>query len=208
MPVMRHPWPFIMLTDMARARARALLNAIAGLFISLGISPNTLTVAGFVGICVIAAIIAAGYEAIGGLLIIVAGAFDAMDGTLARKTGKVTKFGAFLDSTLDRWADAVLFLAILYRFVQLGDQWSIYLTVVALIGSLLVSYTRARAEGLGASIKEGWFTRLERTVVLILGLILTAWFGPISMTVAVAILAVFANITAVQRVFAARRALQ
>ncbi|MGB8644095.1 MAG: CDP-alcohol phosphatidyltransferase family protein [Anaerolineae bacterium] len=196
-----------MLTDMARARARSLLNAVAQIFISLGISPNTLTVAGFIGVCLIAVVIAAGYEAWGGLLIILAGAFDAVDGTLARATNKVTKFGAFLDSTLDRWADAALFLAILYRFVQLGDPLSIYLTVVALIGSLLVSYTRARAEGLGASIKEGWFTRLERTIILILGLILTAWVGPVAMTVAVAILAVFANITAVQRVFAARRAL-
>ncbi len=196
-----------MLTNIARERARALLNAVAQVFISLGVSPNTLTVLGFVGICLIAIVIAAGYQAIGGVLIILAGAFDAVDGTLARATNKVTKFGAFLDSTLDRWADAVLFLAILYRFLVTGDQLSVLLTVVALIGSLLVSYTRARAEGLGTSIKEGWFTRLERTIVLILGLILTAFVGPIALTVAVGILAVFANITAVQRVFAARRVL-
>ncbi len=197
-----------MLTTLARERARALLDAIARLFISLGVSPNTLTVIGFFGVCVIAAVISAGYEALGGFLIILAGGFDAVDGTVARLTSQSTKFGAFLDSTLDRWADAVLFLAVLYRFVQHGDQLSILLTVVALIGSLLVSYTRARAEGLGASIKEGWFTRLERTIVLILGLVLTAWFGSITLTIAVGILAVFANITAIQRVFAARRALE
>lgn len=197
-----------MLTNLARERARALLNAVAQLFASLGISPNALTVFGLVGVFVIALVIAGGYEALGGLLIILAGAFDAVDGTLARQTGKVTKFGAFLDSTLDRWADSFLFLAILYRFLVLGDQVSVLLTVVALIGSLLVSYTRARAEGLGVSIKEGWFTRLERTIVLILGLVLTAIVGPIALTISVGILALFANITAVQRVLAARRVLE
>ncbi len=197
-----------MLTEMARARARTLLTAIAQFFSTLGISPNALTVAGFIGICLIAVVIAAGYEALGGVLIILAGAFDAVDGTLARVTGRVSKFGAFLDSTLDRWADGVLLFAIVIRGVQRHDDLMVYLAVLALIGSLLVSYTRARAEGLGASMKEGWFTRLERTIVLVAGLILTAWFGPLVLTLALAILAFFANFTAVQRVLAARRVLQ
>ncbi len=197
-----------MLTNLARARGRDLLNALAQLFISLGVSPNTLTVAGFFGMCLIAVVIAAGYEAVGGGLIILAGLFDAVDGTLARATGRVTKFGAFLDSTLDRWADGVLLFAITVRGVVYQNPLLIYLAVLALIGSLLVSYTRARAEGLGASVKEGWFTRFERMVVLVAGLVLTAWLGPIALTIAVAILAVFANITAVQRVLAARRALE
>ncbi len=197
-----------MLTDLARARARDLLNTIAQLFISLGISPNTLTVAGFFGMCLIAVVIGAGYEVLGGVLIILAGLFDAVDGTLARATGRVTKFGAFLDSTLDRWADGVLLFAIVFRAVARQDALAVYLAVLALIGSLLVSYTRARAEGLGASVKEGWFTRLERMIVLVAGLVLTAWFGPIALTIALAILAVFTNVTAVQRVLAARRALQ
>jgi CDP-diacylglycerol--glycerol-3-phosphate 3-phosphatidyltransferase len=196
-----------MITDLARARARGLLNAIARMLVGLGISPDMLTVAGFVGMCAIGIIIAAGFEAAGGVLIIVAGAFDALDGTLARLTGRVTKFGAFLDSTLDRWAESVLFLAIVYRSVSINDDFTAYLAVAALIGSLLVSYTRARAEGLGASIKGGWFTRLERMVVLVAGLILTAWLGQIALTIALAILAVFANLTAVQRILAARRAL-
>jgi CDP-diacylglycerol--glycerol-3-phosphate 3-phosphatidyltransferase len=196
-----------MITDLARARARGLLNAIARMLVGLGISPDMLTVAGFVGMCAIGIIIAAGFEAAGGVLIIVAGAFDALDGTLARLTGRVTKFGAFLDSTLDRWAESVLFLAIVYRSVSIQDDFTAYLAVAALIGSLLVSYTRARAEGLGASIKGGWFTRLERMVVLVAGLILTAWLGQIALTIALAILAVFANLTAVQRILAARRAL-
>ncbi len=197
-----------MLTELARSRARSLLAGIARVCVSLHISPNALTVAGFVAICLIALVIAAGYEALGGVLVIVAGAFDAVDGTLARETGKVSKFGAFLDSTLDRWADAVLFLAIIYRSLQQNSELTAYLAVIALIGSLLVSYTRARAEGLGASMKEGWFTRLERMIVLVAGLVLTAVFGPLALTVAVGVLAVFANLTAVQRVLAARRLLE
>ena len=196
-----------MLTELARSRAGALLNIIAKGFVALGVSPNALTVAGFVGICVVAIVIAAGYEAAGGALIIVVAAFDAVDGTLAWTTGRVTKFGAFLDSTLDRWSESVLFLAIVYYSVSRNDDVTAYLAVVALIGSMLVSYTRARAEGLGVSIKGGWFTRLERVVVLVAGLILTAWLGPIALTLALAILAVFTNLTAVQRVLAARRAL-
>ncbi len=196
-----------MLTEWVRARAVGLLNNFARLFVRLGISPNALTLAGFVGMCLIAVVIAAGYEAIGGVLIIFAGLFDAVDGALARLSGRVTKFGAFLDSALDRWAESALFLAIVFRGVALQDNLIVYLAVAALIGSLLVSYTRARAEGLGASIKEGWFTRFERMAVLIAGLILTAWLGPIILKIALAILAVFANLTAVQRVLAARRAL-
>ncbi len=197
-----------MLSEWVRARALGLLNSLARLFVRLGISPNALTLAGFIGMCLIALVIAAGHEAIGGVLIIFAGLFDGVDGALARLTGRVTKFGAFLDSTLDRWAESALFLAIVFRGVALQDNLTVYLAVAALIGSLLVSYTRARAEGLGASIKEGWFTRFERMAVLIAGLILTAWLGPIILTIALAILAVFANLTAVQRVLAARRALQ
>lgn len=197
-----------MLTDLVRARARDLLNALARFLAGLGLSPDALTIAGFVGICICAAVIAAGYEALGGLLIILSGFFDAVDGTLARVTGRVTKFGAFLDSTLDRWAEGALFFAVVVRSVERQDSAMTYLAVLALIGSLLVSYTRARAEGLGASVKEGWFTRFERFVVLVAGLVLTAWFGPPALTVALAVLAVLSNLTAVQRVLAARRALQ
>jgi CDP-diacylglycerol--glycerol-3-phosphate 3-phosphatidyltransferase len=196
-----------MLTEWVRARALGLLNSIARLFVRLRVSPNALTLAGFIGMCLIALVIAAGHEAVGGVLIIFAGLFDSVDGALARLSGRVTKFGAFLDSTLDRWAESALFLAIVFRGVELQDNLTVYLAVAALIGSLLVSYTRARAEGLGASIKEGWFTRFERMAVLIAGLILTAWLGPIILTIALAILAVFANLTAVQRVLAARRVL-
>jgi CDP-diacylglycerol--glycerol-3-phosphate 3-phosphatidyltransferase len=197
-----------MLTNMARARADAVLNRLARFFLDMGFSPNALTIAGFVGMCLIAVMIAAGYEAVGGVLIIVAGIFDAVDGALARLANRVTKFGAFLDSTLDRWAESLIFLAIVFRSASRHDDVTIYLAVIALFGSLLVSYTRARAEGLGATIKGGWLTRFERMVVLVAGLILTAWFGPIVLTIALAIIGIFANLTALQRLLAARQALR
>ncbi len=197
-----------MLTELARARARNLVNAVAQLFVTLGVSPNGLTIIGLLGVIVIAGVIAAGYEALGGVLLILAAAFDSVDGALARLTGRVTKFGAFLDSSLDRWAEGALFFGIALSAGQRQDMVMVYLAVLALIGSLMVSYTRARAEGLGANIKAGWFTRFERFIVLIAGLILTAWFGPPALTVALAVIALFANLTAVQRVLAARQMLQ
>jgi phosphatidylglycerophosphate synthase len=197
-----------MLTNLARARAGALLDQLAGFLLSIGLSPNILTVAGFLGMCLVAAVIAMGYEAAGGVLIVVAGILDAVDGALARLSGRVTKFGAFLDSTLDRWAESLLFLAIVFRSVSRHDDLTVYLAVIALFGSLLVSYTRARAEGLGASIKGGWLTRFERMAVLVAGLILTYWLGPLSLTIAVGLIAFFANLTALQRLLAARQALK
>lgn len=197
-----------MLTDFARKRATTFLNGVASRLHALGISPNMLTLAGFAATCIVAVVIAAGYEALGGILIIAAGSFDAVDGALARISGRVTKFGAFLDSTLDRWAESLLFLSIVYRAVIRQDDLTVYLAVTALIGSLLVSYTRARAEGLGASIKGGWLTRFERMIVLVAGLASTAWFGTIGLTIALAFIALFANFTALQRVFAARIALR
>lgn len=197
-----------MLTDLARTRTRALLERAAALFAALGVTPNALTIAGFFGIFLIGLLIVSGYEAVGGILIIFAGAFDAIDGTLARMTGRVTKFGSFLDSTLDRWADAWLYMAIVLRSVLIHDDLTICLAVLALIGSMMVSYARARGEGLGVSIKGGWFTRLERVVVLVAGLVLTAWIGRGALTIALAIIGVFANVTALQRVLAVRHALK
>ncbi len=189
-----------MLTEWARARARAFLNAVAVFFNRLGLTPNLLTVIGFLLVCVIALVIALGYEALGALLLIFGAGFDATDGALARLTQRVTKFGAFLDSTLDRYADGVLMLALVWRGIEYNNRWIIVLASVALLGALLVSYTRARAEAVGLQLKEGWFTRLERMIILILGLFGTLFFGPNALVVALALLAVLSNLTAVQRI--------
>ncbi|MBI4673464.1 MAG: CDP-alcohol phosphatidyltransferase family protein [Chloroflexi bacterium] len=196
-----------MLTEFARKSARDLLNAAAGFFHRIGLTPNILTVIGFLLVLLIALVIALGYEALGAVLLIFGAAFDATDGALARLTNRVTKFGGFFDSTLDRYADGVLMLALVWRGIEYNNRWLIVLAVVALIGAFLVSYTRARAEGLGLQLKEGWFTRLERMIVLILGLLSTLVLGQLGLVLAVAILAVLSNITAVQRILLTRQKL-
>lgn len=196
-----------MLTDFARKSARDLLNAIAVFFNRLGLTPNMLTVIGFVLVCVIAVVIAMGYEALGAVLLIFGAGFDATDGALARLTNRVTKFGGFFDSTLDRYADGVLMLALVYRGLEYNSRAIVLLAVAALIGSFLVSYTRARAEGIGLQLKEGWFTRLERMIVLVLGLLSTLFIGQNGLLIMLAILALLSNVTAVQRIWITKQKL-
>ena len=138
-----------------------------------------------------------------GLVVLLAGFFDILDGALARGTNRATRFGAVLDSTLDRLAEAVLFFGILGLFLFTGEQpflftsltqeWSVLLVFVTLLGSFLVSYIRARAEALGLSCPVGFFTRTERVIVLALGLLLN------QVTIALAIIALFSFITVSQR---------
>jgi CDP-diacylglycerol--glycerol-3-phosphate 3-phosphatidyltransferase len=116
-------------------------------------------------------------------------------------TNNVTSFGAFLDSTLDRWAEIVLYFALAWYFAGLGQTDAMMAAMAAMATSLMVSYTRARAEGIGVPLKEGLFTRFERLVVLIVGLIFNWIFW------ALVIIAVLAGITAVQRILATRRML-
>lgn len=189
-----------MLTNFARTQAKQLLDAVAMFFHRLGLTPNILTVIGLALVCVIAVVIAAGYEALGAVLLIFGAGFDATDGSLARLTNKVTKFGGFLDSSLDRYADGILMLALVWRGIETNNRWMILLAVVALIGMFLTSYTRARAEGIGLQLKEGWFTRLERMIVLVLGLLSTLIVGQIGLVVALGIIALLSNATAVQRI--------
>lgn len=190
-----------MLSSIVRRLAQSLLNSIAVRLNRLGVTPNALTLIGFLGMCVIGLLLANGQFALGGVLIILAGMFDALDGSLARLTNRVTKFGAFLDSTTDRYAEGVLFLGILAWYLPRGVTNVAYLVYLSLLGSLMVSYARARAEGIGVECKEGLLTRFERIALLVIGLLLTAVFGDTPILVVLAILAVFTNITAVQRMW-------
>ena len=176
-----------------RARTNALLAYVVRPLARAGISPNILTVVGFLAMVGVAWILSQGYEMLAGLLIIVVGLFDALDGALARSTGRSTTFGAFFDSTLDRFAEIALYLGLLYLYR--GETLATTLIYLTVTGSLMVSYARARAEGLGVECKVGLFTRLERLGVLALGLLLnrTLW--------ALVILAVLSNLTALQRMW-------
>jgi CDP-diacylglycerol--glycerol-3-phosphate 3-phosphatidyltransferase len=195
-----------LLSNLVRQRAQAFLNVIARGLGAMGLTPNMLTLIGFFAMCGIGVVLALGNFALGGALIVAAGIFDALDGTLARLTNRVTQFGAFLDSTTDRFAEGAVYFGIMYWYLQRGMTFVAYLIFFTLLGSLMVSYARARAEGIGVEMKEGLMTRFERIALLVIGLLLTAAFGDPPILIVLAILAVFTNVTAVQRMWLVYRA--
>ncbi len=159
------------------------------------ISPNALTLIGLVINLGAAYFVAIGHFLLGGGLILVSGLFDLLDGALARTVGRATKFGALLDSTADRASEAAIFCGLLFWASARGLDAAIVLTSAVLIGSFLISYIRARAEGLGMKCKVGLFTRAERVIVLAVGLLL----GQVH--IALWILVVFIYVTVLQRLF-------
>jgi CDP-diacylglycerol--glycerol-3-phosphate 3-phosphatidyltransferase len=187
------------------------LEAAARFFHRLGVTPNQLTLAGLVLQCIAATVIAAGYLRLAGILLVFFSVFDAFDGTLARMTGQSSRFGAFFDATVDRYAEAVvLFGLLIYYQGQPEATTQTLLVFAAVVGSLLVSYTRAKAESLDIPCKEGILTRAERVVLLVIGLVLGPWQPiaalPDALTVVLWLLAILSNLTAIQRVLLVRRA--
>jgi CDP-diacylglycerol--glycerol-3-phosphate 3-phosphatidyltransferase len=170
---------------------------VAGVLARTGLSPNILSWIGFVLALGAAALIITGHLLAAGFVVLVAGFFDIMDGALARHTKKVTPFGGILDSALDRLSEAAVLLAVLVLYAQEAAFTPIILACLALIGSLLVSYVRARAEGAGLECRVGIFTRGERVVVLALGLLLSHL--DYALVIALAIIVVFSFFTVVQR---------
>jgi CDP-diacylglycerol--glycerol-3-phosphate 3-phosphatidyltransferase len=191
-----------MLTDRVRQWSRGILDPIAELLAKTGVSPNVVTFIGFLLMVLVGVVISQGYLLAAGILLILAAVFDAFDGALARKLDRVTRFGAFFDSTLDRFSEGAVFLGILIYYQKQGASTEVILAYLAIIGSLMVSYTRARGEGLGISIRGGLLSRLERMVIVMIGLILS------QLTIALWILAPLTNFTAVQRIWLTWRALQ
>jgi len=184
-----------MVTKWARRWSEQLIAPLVRFLARIGLTPNALTWIGFVLTAAVAAVLAAGGTQIAGALLILTLGVDGLDGSLARLTGATSRFGAFLDSTLDRWAEVLIFGALAWRFAGAGQSNGILLAMAAMAASLLVSYTRARAEGVGLPIKEGLFTRLERLIVLIAGLIIN------QLEFALAIIALLAGFTAIQRIW-------
>src|SRR5438309_2277446 len=128
----------------------------------IGLTPNALTILGLILSIVAGVTLALGYMLLGGVLILISGLFDLMDGTLARHTKQASPFGAILDSTFDRFGEAACLLGLLVYYLPQGGAIEIVLIYVAIVGSLMVSYVKARAEGLGVSCNVGLFTRPER----------------------------------------------
>ncbi len=141
-----------------------------------------------------AVLIALGYLSWGGLVAGLMAPLDAVDGAMARLKGETSKFGAFLDSVIDRYDELFLFGGLIVYFYNEANFVGILLTFLAATGAVMVSYTRARAEGLGLDAKTGILTRIERSIVLIIGLLFSK---PIY---SVGIIAVLANVTAIQRI--------
>jgi CDP-diacylglycerol--glycerol-3-phosphate 3-phosphatidyltransferase len=163
-----------------------------------GVTANSLTIAGAILNAGVAATIAAGWFPASGLLLLAANSLDMLDGAVARTSGQASPFGAFLDSTLDRYAEIVVFVGLVAWYASQGNWHGEVLTVLALAGSLMVSYTRARAEGLGLHGEVGLLPRPARLVALAAGLVLEAALHG-ALEVIVAILALLTNLTALQR---------
>jgi CDP-diacylglycerol--glycerol-3-phosphate 3-phosphatidyltransferase len=186
--------------NLAELRANLALhitNPVIGILGKSGIKPDALTFTGLAINIGAAYVIATGHFPLGGILILVAGLFDLLDGALAKFAQKTTKFGAILDSTVDRISEAAIFCGLLVWYMP--GRSEIVLIFAVLIGSFLVSYIRARAEGLGLECKVGLFTRAERVIVLAVGLLVN------QVVIALWILAVFVYITVVQRLVYLRR---
>jgi CDP-diacylglycerol---glycerol-3-phosphate 3-phosphatidyltransferase len=181
-----------------KAWFRGRMLAVGGFVARTGISPNAISIITLGLNAIVAGIIAAGYLLPGGVLILLVGLLDSLDGAVARASGQATTFGAFLDSTLDRYAEAVLFLAIVYYYR--ADTTVVLLSFIALVGSVLVSYARARAEGLGLDCEVGWLARPERVFVLGIGLA-GAQYSLYALLIALSVLAFFTHVTAIQRIW-------
>jgi CDP-diacylglycerol--glycerol-3-phosphate 3-phosphatidyltransferase len=180
------------------------LEALRDRLVASRLTPNQISMTGFV-LNVIAAVLVWQHEFfIGGVVFIVGSICDTLDGGYSRMSGKGTPFGAFLDSTLDRIVEGIVLTAVAVTFTQREDELAVAAVVVAVMASLVVSYTRARAEALGVECKVGIADRLVRVVILSAGLVFAA-LG--ALEPAVYVLAALSSFTVVQRILHVRRQL-
>jgi CDP-diacylglycerol--glycerol-3-phosphate 3-phosphatidyltransferase len=187
------------LTDYLRLWFKWVLDPLGRFFNSLGITPMMMTMLGLIGNTVGAYFLARGELLLGGILVASMTPIDALDGTMARLRGEASDWGAYVDSVTDRYSELIIYGGLLYRFLITGDTLGGMLTFAAAAGSVLVSYVKARAEGLGYEARVGILTRAERYLVLAPALVFNQLYLGLS------ILAVFANITALQRIWYVRR---
>lgn len=189
------------LRERLQRRANALGDPVVRRLARSGVTPDTVTCVGLALSAGAAGFLAAGMLRTAGVVWLVGSALDLLDGALARHTGTVHRGGAFLDSSLDRIGEGLLLTAAVYHFSGEAMMLAAASSAYALLASLMVSYTRARAEGLGATCRTGLATRAERVILLGLGLVFEV------LAAAVAVLAVLATITTVQRLLHVRAVL-
>lgn len=186
-------------TDFLRRLFKGVLDSIAAFLNRLGIKPNMITAAGLAGNIAAGILIATGHLLWGGLIALLVGPLDALDGTMARLRNEDGDYGAFVDSVTDRYSEIALYGGLLVFFIETGTWQDALLVFFSVIGSIMVSYIRARAESLDYSAKIGLLTRVERYLVLIPGIIfgfprISLWF-----------LAILTNFTALQRFWHVRQ---
>ena len=172
-----------------------ILNSIVSLLAAFKVHPNVLTLIGLFINIFAAVLFGKGMFTWAGLVVLFAGIFDMVDGEVARRTGRVTRFGAFFDSVIDRYSDMVLFLGLVLWYAKMDKILYAALVVLSLIGSIMTSYTRARAESLIPSCKVGFLERPERIVLLIIGALSNR------MAAVLWVLAVLSNWAVAQRIF-------
>jgi CDP-diacylglycerol--glycerol-3-phosphate 3-phosphatidyltransferase len=185
-----------------KSAARGLLSPVVRLAIALHLTPNTITVIGL-GITIVAAIlVATGYLLIGAILLTAGSVLDAVDGALARATGGETAFGGFLDSTLDRAGEAILYIGVgTWIVLNVSDPvLPLVALMVAMAGSFLVSYSHARAQGIGLAADVGLAPRTERLILVIVGVFLAGLGVTVGLIGILVILAVLTIVTVIQRI--------
>ena len=212
---------FSFISNRHRERYLRITEPVGRLMVRWGVHPNVITVAGLLLSIVAGLVYATGSFFWGAWVLALAGACDTLDGQLAREAGKESRFGAFLDSTLDRYGEVAVFLGLAWWFSggaafkgggtsgEGASPWAVVFIVLAVAGSLMVIYSRARAEGLGVECKAGFMQRPERIVVLIIGSLLGGLplIGLFIMKLTLFSLAVLANVTAIQRIVHVRNQL-
>ena len=196
---------------MNRASAREMISSyverpVAGALAKIGVSPNMVTMAGLVGAGISAWLLSEGMLWAGGVVMLFAGVLDLFDGALARSTGQDSPFGALLDSVVDRVSEIVVLLGLLIHYARGDSLEGTVLVYLAVGGSVMVSYLRARSEGLGIDCKVGIMTRPERVAALGFGLIVGHWV-PVVMLVVLGAIAGLTILTTAQRLFHTGRSL-
>jgi phosphatidylglycerophosphate synthase len=191
-------------SDKMRVWFRWYYQPIAGFLNRLGIHPNTVTLIGMTGTVAVSLLIADGQMLWAGILLLIMGPVDAMDGAMARLRNEASAWGAFVDAVTDRYSELFLFLGYLIYFLVHSSVLGVLLAYLAAAGSVLTSYVKARADAQKLDANVGVLTRVGRYVVLIPGLIFSSLYPPL-IIISLIIIAIFANFTALQRIFRARR---
>ena len=178
---------------LSKKLGRSLDRPLARLALHVPFTPNAITITGFIFMIFACAVLVSDLMT-GGILVLTAGFFDMLDGAIARAKNMVSPYGAFLDSVLDRYADAGIMLAVSWNMFSLGNTVGMLLALASLVGSFLVSYARARAEGLGVSCSHGLMERPERIILIAAGAI-TGYIIPVLW-----VMTILTHYTVIQRI--------